>query len=358
MQLLCSLLTGFFLWLLIYQWRRKSIGRMRRLAGDLVFMTKTAHSRRWLWVLFGYVFVYFLCVVVSTLSTPHAILATQFALAGLFAVVLLLGIPLISSTALEIREFGVLCGKHGNGLSIGKVILVPWDQIESCRWVAGTFVGVPKGDKAHKHLVFALDAIPMEQKEPLIAAAGRFVPVHAYDGTLLAKPEDQHRVAGSISWRDLDVPRFQFDLQTMLLLVVVVATAASLFGMHYRSPHYQAIARLEAFGPTIYYVNDEVWSLDFSACANKPTDDDLACLEPLSELQHLDLAGSPITDAGLVHLRRLKKLRDVTLANTFVTVQAMRDLQEAMPGLSVGAIRYPPMPTPVAVPLPKDKNRR
>jgi hypothetical protein len=360
-ELFCALLTGFFLWLLIYHWRWKSIGRMRRLAGDLVFTTKTAHSRRWLWVLLAFVLVYPLCFVASTLSAAHIPVATQFVVAAWFAGVLLLGVPLISNTALEIRERGVVCGKHGNGLSIGKAILVPWSQIDNCRWVAGTFVGVPKGDNAHKRLALALDAISVEQKDALIAAVAQFVPVHAYDGALLAKPDDEFRKAVSISWRELDGPRFQFDLQTLFLLAVVVACIANLFALRYRSPEFQAVMKLEAFSPKIeYWGQDHVHQLDFSLCANKPTDADLVYLEPLTELALLDLSGAPITDAGLKHLKGLKQLSIVELANTGVTDAGMEDLRRALPNASIAKRVHwiPPGVVPLAPSPPKGKRRR
>jgi hypothetical protein len=354
LELLCALLTGLFLWLLIYHWRWKSLARMRQVAGNHIFTAKSTVTRTLRWTFFTFVSLAFLAQLIEAVSRPHLVLGSEFSLAGLFALLLLLGIPRTPNIALEVRDRGVLFGVGVNYRSREGLQLTPWSQISLCQWVPKPLAALSRFEGAPNCLTVGRDAILPDQKADVTAALGRFVPVYDQDGALLAEP-DEPRHGATVSWRDLDGPRFQFDLQTMLLLVVVVASAASLFGVHYRSPYYQAIRKIEAFGPSMFSFNDEVRGLDFSACVNKPTDDDLVYLEPLTELQHLDLAGSPITDAGLVHLRRLDSLRYVTLANTFVTPQAMKDLQEAMPGLSVGAIRNPPVPNPVAVPSPKDK---
>ena len=146
----------------------------------------------------------------------------------------------------------------------------------------------------------------------------------------------------------------------MLLLVVVVACFANLVGLRYRSPRYRAIAKLEAFDAAIVYINNDVWRVDFSWCMKKPTDDDLVCLEPLSELVDLDLAGAPITDAGLEHLKGLKKLRNLNLANTGVTDKGIEDLRRALPGArSIGKrVQWiPPGVVPVAPTPPKGTRR-
>jgi hypothetical protein len=121
-----------------------------------------------------------------------------------------------------------------------------------------------------------------------------------------------------------------------LLLAVVLACFAGMFGLYYSSPHYRAIAKLEAFGPRIHFFKDDVWSLDFSSCTTKPTDDDLVNLEPIKELVDLDLSGCPITDAGLEHLKGLEKLHIVNLADSGVTSKGMEDLRRALPKASIG----------------------
>ncbi len=190
-------------------------------------------------------------------------------------------------------------------------------------------------DGTQGYLTIGQDAVPAEQKAGLTTAMGRFVPVYDHDGVLLAKPDEERRDTALMSWRNIEGPRFQFDLQTMLLFVVVAACIANLFGLRYRSSDYQAVVRLEAFDPKINYVNDEVWRLDFSGCVDKPTDDDLVYLEPLSEVVILNLEGAPITDAGLMHLKGLKKLNWVNLARTDVSERGMAQLRRALPKASI-----------------------
>jgi hypothetical protein len=61
-----------------------------------------------------------------------------------------------------------------------------------------------------------------------------------------------------------------------------------------------------------------------------PTDADLQCVEPLSQLEELTLIGD-ITDAGLLRLRRLTKLKYLNVRHTLVTQDGVEDLQHALP---------------------------
>jgi hypothetical protein len=318
------------------------------------------------WGFFIYFSVCFIGGIVGTFTRPHDHsnfdLAAQCNFAVAFAVILMLGIPARRNIAIEVREHGVLCGKVGKYISTGALYFVPWNQIATCQWVPKSFGAASRFDDGRNCLTIAQDVIRREQKGAVTAAAGQFVPVYDHDGALLAEPNAERRKAKWIHWRELDTPRFQFDLQTLLLLVVVVACFANLFGLHYRSPEYQAIAHLEAFDPAIVIDKNyqgEVRSLNFSACTRKPTDADLVYLEPLSELRRLDLAGASITDGGLRHLKGLKNLWDVNLANTAVTEKGMEELRRALPDASIGkrVLWSPPGLVPLAPTPPKGKRR-
>ena len=363
MELFCSLLTGFFLWLLLFQLRCKSIARVRQLAGNLVFAARSTRPR---WVRWGF-FIFFLFVLLNNifdiiLSGHHVRfhLGGQFSFAAFVALVIWLGIPATRNIAIEVREQGVLLGRFGDRVSLGSPYFVPWNQIATCQWVPKSFGTVSRFREARNCLTIAQDAISPEQKTAVTAAVGQFAVVYDHDGTLLAEPDKEHLNAKWTSWRDLDALPPQFDLQTMFLVVIVVACAANLCGLHYRSPEHQAIAKLKALDPRIdYNGHDDVWMLDFSACANKPTDDDLASLEPLTELVRLDLAGAPITDAGLTHLKGLKNLLYVNLANTGVTSKGIEDLRCALPRASIdkGVRWIPPGVVPLAPTSSKGKRR-
>jgi hypothetical protein len=333
MQLFCSLLTGFFLWLLIFHWRRKSIARLRKLAGDLVVKTKSGRPWKWRLTLLAFLLVGLLSNVGSALMHGRGLNAIGFYFgnAVVFALILILADSLRATIAFEVRANGILCGRRGHSGWTGSPFLTPWNQITAYQWVPESFGCLGRLDDTHGWFTVAEVAIAPEDKNALTAAIGQFVPVYDHDGTLLAKPEQDNVATQHVPWQSLDFPRFQFDLQTLLLAVVVVACVANLFALHYHSPHYQALKRLESLGPNITYFDDDVWRIDFSNCTNKPTDDDLVNLEPIVEIVNLDLSGSPITDAGLTHLKGLKNLCHVNLANTAVTAEGMENLQQALP---------------------------
>ncbi len=290
MELLCALLTGFFLWLLVYQWRRKSIARMRRLAGGHVFTAGSTVARTLRWTFLA--LSCYPCLLLLASMSHVSNLGNQFGLAMIVAVILMLGIPRTRNIALEVREHGVLFGVGINFRWREGLQFVPWNQIAAGQWVPKRSGEILRLEGARNCLTIGENAVPPEQRADVTAAVGQFVPVYDQNGAVAAKPDEQHCDAVSVSWRDLDPPRFQFDLQTLLLFAVVVACAASQFGLYYRSPRHQAILRLAAFNPKIHYRDGDVWALDFSGCAKKPTDDDLIYLQPLAELSTLDLSGA------------------------------------------------------------------
>ena len=149
---------------------------------------------------------------------------------------------------------------------------------------------------------------------------------------------------------NVDVPqenpasRYQFRLQTLLLLMVVVSAVFAGQGIHLRARQKEeaaqarreaALAKYQRFGPAVNRIFHSVWSLDFSQCETSPADDDLVYVKDLPDLQYLNLSGSRITDAGLVHLESLKQLRHVWLSRTQVTDDGVRKLREALPDTKI-----------------------
>ena len=207
----------------------------------------------------------------------------------------------------------------------------------------------------------AEDVIGPPQRAALTAALGRFVPVYDRHGVLLAEPVERTETELPL-WRKqtYDPAPFQFDLQSLLILTVAVACAASCYSIHYRrlKPQWDAIARLESLGARMEYFDSRVWEVDLSTCTKKPTDDDLALLEPLAELYYVDLSGAPVTDAGLRHLKGLKKLRIVVVTNTRITSQGIKELKLALPDVAV-TVRPPSVAPPVPPrPPPKAPNKK
>jgi hypothetical protein len=247
-------------------------------------------------------------------------------------------------TCLEVREHGLL---HG------ALWLMPWSDVVSCKWSS-----LPGNLLVQLRFSRAEMPVPREQTDALTGVLGRFVPVYDADGALLTKPPADQRPA------EVAPPRrssrrylLQFDLQFLLLLTVVVACAASCYGIRHRrmKPQWDSLARLETFHPRINRTGDKVWEVDFSSGTNKPTDDDLIWLESLDELHRVDLSGLPVTDAGLAHLRGLKNLRSVDLTNTRVTAKGVEELQRALPDAHIlPANTGPGLP----VPPPKAANKK
>ncbi len=65
------------------------------------------------------------------------------------------------------------------------------------------------------------------------------------------------------------------------------------------------------------------------------TDAGLVHIKRLTSLEVLDLDLTHITDAGLVHLKGLTKLRELSLKNTDVTDAGVKELQQALPSLTI-----------------------
>ena len=55
----------------------------------------------------------------------------------------------------------------------------------------------------------------------------------------------------------------------------------------------------------------------------------------MSSLEALVVENTSITDAGLMHLKGLKRLRELRIVNTAVTDAGVKALQAALPNLKV-----------------------
>jgi len=349
MELLSALLTGFFYWLWQFNSWRNRRARARETAGALLLQVNAARrsilANRWgriivSLILLGLVVMQLavLRMVQSSAFGSSISLVLYFSIAILFSSVLLLASPLSGrEIALEVRENGILQGNPG-------LKFAPWNEIAECRWfLAATKFGlylcyrIPK-PHARSRFTIVENKIAPGQKDGVTAVLARFAPVYDRDGTLLAKPDEAEsaaRAAKPGQRRSRYV--FQFDLQSLMLLFVVVSCAASCYGIHYRRlrPHREAVAKLETFGPQTRYIGDAVWCLDFSKCKNKPSDSDLVYLEPLGELWQLDLSGAPISDAALTHLKGLERLSYIVLTDTRVTSKGAEELQRELPKASI-----------------------
>ena len=177
MELLCALLTGFFLWLLVYQWRRKSITRWRHLAGGHLCTAESTRPRRVRWAFFAY-FSFMLLGHVASAVFWHtrSNLESQFGVAGVFTLVLLLGIPVTRNIALEVREHGVFCGKVGDRVSTRRLHFVPWNLIAACQWVPKSFGVISRFDNVLNRLTIAQEPFRWKKKRPSRRPSGNSCP--------------------------------------------------------------------------------------------------------------------------------------------------------------------------------------
>ncbi|HVX12107.1 MAG TPA: hypothetical protein VHC22_13080 [Pirellulales bacterium] len=65
------------------------------------------------------------------------------------------------------------------------------------------------------------------------------------------------------------------------------------------------------------------------------SDQDLAEMDGLSDVDVLDLSGTQVTDAGLLHLKRLGRLQMLVLDGTHVTETGLDELRQALPGIAI-----------------------
>ena len=75
--------------------------------------------------------------------------------------------------------------------------------------------------------------------------------------------------------------------------------------------------------------------LDFSASPIKPGDEDLEIVAKLPRLELLDLAGAPVTDAGLVRLEKMTFSQGTFSSRTRVTKEGVNRLQRALPQATI-----------------------
>ena len=80
-------------------------------------------------------------------------------------------------------------------------------------------------------------------------------------------------------------------------------------------------------------MKDNVAELQISG--SRITDAGLVHLKDLIKLSHLNLSDTQITDAGLLHLKGLTKLERLNLKDTKVTDSGVAELQKALPNCNI-----------------------
>jgi hypothetical protein len=208
--------------------------------------------------------------------------------------------------------------------------------------------------------------VPAERKEAIVEVVARHVEIRDYSGDVVSRPPtgEGGRESNVVAPSHGKYSPFQFDILTLLFLMIVVAAFAGWYGILFRrskataeqKTHFQE--KYEAVEYREY--GNGITSLDFSKCKKEFTDDDLAevatCsqleslyfplntsitdaglarLEGLTSLEYLSVSGNGITDAGLVHLYGLKKLKSLRFYYTRITPQGIEKLQKELPDTEI-----------------------
>jgi hypothetical protein len=335
MELLLIFLTGFFLWLWLYDGSRRAFARSRAEGGKLLLAFPTAYKNRRFFtaVLLLLVFVAQFSPLSKTYDTTYS-----FDFLGAINIALILFNvlpPPWYTIAFEIHEKGVVAGG----------LFAPWSEILYFRVLPARHKFEIQFRQFWKEFRVAED-----HKVAAATAMRAYVEERSESGKVLSSPLRSkpltETAAGMINLRR---KRFQFDLRSLLLFFIFASTVSSWIGIQYRRWDLQekALAKWESFSPKVERSYLDVEALDFSHSPQKPTDDDLPKLANFPRLLRLDLAGAPVTDMGLIRLHALANLQFLNLWNTQVTFQGCRKLKKAMPKLKVLWIP-PPSPPPLS----------
>mgnify|MGYP003994451721 FL=1 len=76
--------------------------------------------------------------------------------------------------------------------------------------------------------------------------------------------------------------------------------------------------------------------LDVNLDGTDITDEDLECMNGLTNIRSLHLSNTKITDDGLRHLRGLKSLGSLYLDGTHTTDEGVKNVLEALPNCTLG----------------------
>jgi hypothetical protein len=334
MELLNALLAGFFFWLLDFRFRRNAASRARQWGGELL-TTATADSWGY-WRLGCVLLLLALAALIGLVVMTFFSFERRAPLWIHLCIAVLLWMTLRCMIAFRRRRVTLEVRRHGLVHTLANgwpdwFVFTPWQEIEHAVWEAAPGRLAIEGAEAAQWI-----AVSPGQKDAVTAALGRFTPVYDHDDVLLAQPEPSD--ASEALPPSPRGHRFQFDLQVLLILVVVVACLANWGSLRYRYLHtrQQTVTRLQLLGAEVgTWDNENIWGVNFSRCPSKANDADLASLVPHEELRWVVLAGSRVTDAGLARLEGLKQLRSVDLTGTAVTAAGAEKLHRALPKATI-----------------------
>ena len=337
MEILAASLTAVFYWLFLFFRFRDRPQRFREHAGALLLRQKCRRKAGG-WLSVGLVAICSFVPVLLVMSLEDIAIQWQadsmlpkiFFSPSTTAVLLscstVLGVPTLLSGAwpqtLELRQRGLIV------LQGELIAYIPWARVKFAKWSAVSgriqiqlrFLNREIDGSKDKEFDISAD-----KKEAVLAALRPVVELR--DPSLcIVNPE----IHGTDATAAMPARSYQFDLRTLLLFMLFASAAMSWYGIRYRrdSAEKAALARLDPFKPQIETGLLRHLRVDFSTSAVKPGDRDLALLSDLVRLEHLNLSGSPISDAGLEHLEHLNSLSFLVLSNTAVGDDGLRHLEK------------------------------
>jgi hypothetical protein len=269
---------------------------------------------------------------------------------------------------------------HENGLAVGFlsgiVRYLPWRKIRYCKWSSSDNKLSLQCRFQKFNYKFAV-----ADYHSITENLGRFVKVRNHQGVIVACPpkkdvsQKDSTDANAVGRKTPPSLGFQFDLGTLLLFTLVIASVSGWVAARMNRFHQQLeISRkLGNFGYSVDQEGNDVvrltfWNVNF--IYSKPddknfdflhslphlrelslggkciTDDGLVQLKNCPELENLDLSYTQITDAGLIHLKDLKHLKVLYLRGTQVTAKGIEELKKALPATDIQTTPPPPVAPP------------
>jgi Leucine-rich repeat (LRR) protein len=353
MELLCALLMGIFLWLCFISGIKSLRIGVREDAGLLLETVNCSNKintlRNRLLICSCYVcYPFFLGLIIARNN------GTSVDWYAFFQIVLwtwlLFGLaPVIiqghKQRFLQIRENGIVFTHENDHYQ--RYHFIPWRDINFCKWVPSEEILLIQ--KQNGALDFHIAA---NHCKNTIETLGRFVDVRDQNDNIIPAPLDRplanapnNTLKPKLS---LKRPLFQFDLRTLLLLMMVFASGFSWYGIRYRHRGQirNEIAKHEKKYGDVHYGFDgiDVMYLNFTFAQNKPGDDDLIEIQKFPRLQWLYLTNSPISDAGLIHIESLSQLNQLDLTGTKITDSGLEILKRLnnLNFLSISATKITP----------------
>ena len=311
MELFLALLTGVLTGLLVGHFNRIGRRRVRERAGKLLCRVRL--QRPTMAQMFCVLFATILMGIMVHMFVKGRVYTyyAPFILGWLgLLITLIVAFGLASTRDLEIWEYGCLLPRS--------FCLLTWHRMRYVKWMK------PRGRICFMgRLVRSTLSIDVAQMAAVTKILFSRVELLDQEGDVM-NPEMEYAYERSLLPKGGQFP-FQFDLRSLMLLVVVAAVASSWAGVHVQAQRREeAVLRyLEPFDPVVRRRGDRVYKLDFSNSTTKPTDEAMSRIAELRYLEVLDLTESPVTDAGLVHLENLKNLRCLTITHNRATDEGL-----------------------------------